>query len=42
MAKKKTILDFFGKWPGSKEELDRMLVDIKKDRMTFKTRDFTF
>lgn len=38
----KCILDFFGKWPGPKSELDRMKADVKRDRAAFKTREVMF
>ncbi|MBS3136971.1 antitoxin VapB family protein [Candidatus Woesearchaeota archaeon] len=36
---KKPITDFFGKWPGGTEELNRIERILKEDRKKFKTRD---
>ena len=36
---KKPISDFFGKWPGGTEELNRIEKILKEDRRKFKTRD---
>jgi len=36
---KKDILDFFGKWPGPKKELDKISKELKKERESFKTRE---
>lgn len=37
--KKWSILDFFGKWSGPKEELDMMEKMIEEDKKNFKMRD---
>jgi len=42
VKKEKNIFDFFGRWPGPKEELDKMGSDIKKDRESFKLREVRF
>ena len=41
-AKKRDILDFWGKWPGGKEELDRIEKIIYEDRKRFKLRKVEF
>ena len=33
---KKPLSDFFGKWPGPKEELDKMEREIEKSRKNFR------
>lgn len=40
--KKRSLLDFFGKWPGSSEELDKIKKMIEKDRKKFKLREVKF
>ncbi|MBI2669319.1 antitoxin VapB family protein [Candidatus Woesearchaeota archaeon] len=40
--KRKSLLDFFGKWPGSKTELDSIKKELEAARRTFKTRDVAF
>ncbi len=40
--KKKTIMDFFGKWPGDKKELDKIQKMISEDRKKAKTREVKF
>ena len=40
--KKSTLLELSGKWPGSKNELDKLKEDIKKDRKEFKLKDVNF
>ncbi len=40
--KKKTILDFFGKWPGDKKELDKIEKRIYEDRKKAKLRELKF
>ncbi len=41
-AKKKDIMDLWGKWPGGKEELDRIEKMIYEDRKKFKLRAVKF
>ncbi len=41
-AKKKSLLDLAGKWPGGKEELDRIEKIIYADRKKFKLRKVDF
>jgi predicted CopG family antitoxin len=41
-AKKKDIMDFWGKWPGGKEELDKLEKDIYESRKKFKLRKVDF
>ena len=41
-VKKKSILDFAGKWPGGTEELDRIEKIIYEDRKRFKLRKVEF
>jgi len=36
--KKRNILDFFGKWPGSKSELNKISSELKKERENFRLR----
>ena len=36
--KKKSILEFFGKWPGSKEELSKIAYELKEERKKFRLR----
>lgn len=38
----KSLLDFFGAWPGSKSEIDRVKIDLKKGRKAFKSREVYF
>jgi predicted CopG family antitoxin len=40
--KHKSVLDFFGKWPGSKHELEEIKENLEKERKSFKTRDLKF
>ncbi len=40
--RKTTIMDVFGKWPGPKEELDRIELRLAKERKEAKMRDATF
>jgi predicted CopG family antitoxin len=40
--KKPSVLDFWGKWPGSKDSLDLMEKEIEKGRKHAKTREVTF
>ena len=40
--KKKPLLDFFGKWPGNKGELDVIKKTLARDRKNFKTREVKF
>ncbi len=40
--KKVSIMDFAGKWPGGKEELDRIEKIIYEDRKKFKLRKVEF
>ncbi len=37
--KKKSLLDFFGKWPGSEEEIENIKKIIEKGRKNFKIRE---
>ncbi|MBI3033362.1 antitoxin VapB family protein [Candidatus Woesearchaeota archaeon] len=37
---KGNLMDFFGKWPGGKEELDKIAKILEEDRKKFKTRDY--
>ncbi len=41
-AKKQPLLDFFGKWPGTSEELDRIKKTLEKQRKSFKTKEVEF
>ena len=40
--KKKSLMESFGKWSGSKEETDRIFKEIYEDRKKFKLRDVRF
>ncbi len=40
--KKPSIMDFWGKWPGSKASLDMMEKEIARGRKHAKTREVTF
>ena len=40
--KKKSILEFAGKWNGSNEELDSIFKKILKERHSYKGRDIKF
>ncbi len=42
VKKEKNIFDFFGKWPGPKEELEKIGAEIKKGRESFKLREANF
>lgn len=37
-SKKKSLITFFGKWPGSNEELTKIKKNIEQERKRFKTR----
>ncbi len=39
---KKSLLDFFGKWPGPKEELDKISKELERERRSFSTREVKF
>lgn len=39
---KKSLMDFFGKWPGPKDELDRIEAMLGEERRDFKMRDAEF
>lgn len=41
-AKKKDIMDLWGKWPGGKEELDRIEKILRSDRKSVKLRPVEF
>ena len=41
-GKKKSLLDFAGKWPGPPEELDMIEKEIAKSRKTAKLREVHF
>lgn len=36
--KKKRIIEFCGKWPGNKEELDKIASELREERKGFKLR----
>ena len=38
-TRKRPLMDFFGKWPGNKEELDKIKNTLERDRKKFKLRD---
>lgn len=40
--KRKTVLDFFGKWPGPKNELDHLKKDLDNSRKNFKLSNLKF
>ncbi len=40
--KNRDILSFFGKWPGSKEELDKIEETLRIDRKKIKLREAEF
>jgi predicted CopG family antitoxin len=40
--RRKSLLDFFGKWPGPKNELDKIKKSLSKERESFKTREVKF
>ena len=40
--KKKSLMDFFGKWPGSEEEIENIQKIIDEGRKNFKTREVVF
>ncbi len=37
--KKTNLLDFFGKWPGDKKELDKIEKELYRERKKFKLRE---
>jgi len=39
---KKSLLDFFGRWPGSKEELSKINKELEQERRSFRSRDVEF
>ena len=41
-TEKRSLLDFFGKWPGDKKELDKIQKELAKERHAFKTREVVF
>ena len=40
--KEKNIFDFFGKWPGTKKELNKISKELTQERKTFKTKEVKF
>ena len=38
----KPLLDFFGKWPGDKKELDAIKKTLARDRKSFNTKEVSF
>ncbi len=40
--KKRTLLDFFGKWPGDTKETVEIKKELEKERRLFKTREMKF
>lgn len=40
--RKGSLLDLFGKWPGTPEEAEQMKREIELGRKRFKTRDVTW
>ncbi len=41
-ARKRSLLDFFGKWPGTGDEISHIKKEIEKDRKRLKTREVHF
>lgn len=41
-VKKHSLLDFFGKWPGTAEETERIKKVLGKERKYFRTREVKF
>ncbi len=41
-TKKKSLLDFFGKWPGDEKEIKEIKKKLEQERKNFKTREVTF
>jgi len=41
-AKKRDVMDFWGKWPGGKEELNRIEKILTDERKKFKLRKVEF
>lgn len=39
--KKRGIMDFAGKWPGDKKEVDQIKKILSQDRKKFKLRDYS-
>lgn len=42
VEKKKPLLEFLGKWPGSSEEIDKIKSQLEKERKDFSTREVKF
>lgn len=40
--KRRPLTDFWGKWPGNKEELKRISKHLYRERKAFKTREIKF
>ncbi len=40
-SKHRSLMNFFGKWPGSKEETENIKKTLQTERKKFKTRNFT-
>ena len=40
--KRKNIMKFFGKWPGDKNDLDKIKKRINEDRKNFKLKEAKF
>ena len=40
--RKPDIMDFCGKWAGSKEELDRIAEELRRERKATRTREVRF
>ncbi len=38
-TKKKYLVSFFGKWPGQKEELNKITKELENERRSFRTRE---
>ncbi|MBI4140720.1 antitoxin VapB family protein [Candidatus Woesearchaeota archaeon] len=41
-ARKKPLIEFFGTWPGTREEAEKIKKELARERKTFKTREVTF
>ena len=41
-ARKKPLMDFFGKWPGTSEEAEKIKKELANERKRFKTHEAMF
>ncbi|MBI4147708.1 antitoxin VapB family protein, partial [Candidatus Woesearchaeota archaeon] len=42
VGRQRPLSDFFGKWPGSAEELERIKTTLAAERKRFKTKEVEF